>query len=66
MQRVVPLALAGWCVVMLGLQAPARAAEFNMKVTTDDISLGKHIYGPDLTRDDLKHRVVLVEFWGIH
>lgn len=66
MQRTVRLALAGWCAVMLGLPAPARAAEFNMKITTDDISLGKHIYGPEVTKDDLKNRVVFVEFWGIH
>jgi hypothetical protein len=56
-------ALAGLCLVALGL--PARA-DFNMKITTDDINLGKHIYGPELSKDDLKHRVVMMEFWGIH
>ncbi len=44
----------------------AGAADFNMKVTTDDINLGKHISGPELMKDDLKHHVVFVEFWGIH
>jgi len=66
MQRMLRLAAAGWFAVILALPASALAADFNMKVTTDDINLGKHIYGPELTKDDLKHHVVLVEFWGIH
>ena len=54
-------------ILVLGISlSAAPAAEFNMKVTTEDISLGKHVAGPELTKDDLKHRVVFVEFWGIH
>jgi hypothetical protein len=37
-----------------------------MKVTTEDITLGNHVVGPELRSDDLKHRVVLLEFWGIN
>jgi len=59
------LVAVGVCALALGLPV-SRAAEFNMKVTTEDINLGRHVAGPELTKDDLKHRVVFVEFWGIH
>lgn len=32
--------------------------------TIDNLSLGEHWYGEDLTVGDLKGRVVLIEFWG--
>jgi hypothetical protein len=44
----------------------ANAAEFNMNVTTADINLGKHVSGPELAKDELKHHVVFMEFWGVH
>lgn len=29
-------------------------------------SLGTHLYGPQLTMEDLKGRVVLIEKWGVN
>ena len=54
--------------ILLGcaLAGPARAAEFNMSVTTGDVKLGTSIMGPKLSEADLKGKVVLLEFWGIN
>jgi hypothetical protein len=30
----------------------------------ESVRLGDHWYGPKLTTEDLKGRVVLIEFWG--
>jgi hypothetical protein len=53
---------------VLGALAPAvaGAAEFNMEIKSDDIHLGKSIMGTQLSNDDLKGRVVMIEFWGIN
>jgi hypothetical protein len=53
---------------MLGTLAPAAAgaAEFNMDVKTEGVRLGKPITGPAVSDDDLKGRVVMIEFWGIN
>jgi hypothetical protein len=59
-----PAALA--LAVLTCCSLAARAADFNMKVTADNIKLGKHVMGPEVTADDLKHRVVLMEFWGVN
>lgn len=32
----------------------------------EGLKLGDHWYGPKLSTEDLKGRVVLVEFWGRH
>ncbi len=66
MTSLLRLATCGAVLLGLGMPATGRAAEFNMKVTTDDIALGKPISGPELKKEDLKYHVVLVEFWGIH
>jgi hypothetical protein len=57
-----------WAVAaLLALTAGrAGAAEFNMKVTAEDVKLGKHVVGPAVEADDLKYRVVLLEFWGVN
>lgn len=39
---------------------------FNMKLTTKDIVLGKHILGDKVEASDFKGRVVLIDDWGIH
>jgi thiol-disulfide isomerase/thioredoxin len=39
---------------------------FNMKVTTSDIKLGTQLAGAALTADDLKGKVVVVDFWGVN
>jgi hypothetical protein len=57
----------GWAALLgLALSGPAWGADFNLKVTVDGLQLGKPVMGPSLTKDDLKDRVVLLEFWGIH
>ena len=41
-------------------------SKFNMKVTTSDIKLGTQLTGATLTADDLKGKVVVVDFWGVN
>ena len=55
-------------VLLSGLTAASAfgANDFNMNVTTDGIRLGTHVMGPQPALADLKGKVVLVEFWGIH
>jgi hypothetical protein len=48
------------------LSAPAAAESEGEKTDIEGMKLGSHIYGPKLDLDDLKGRVVLVEFWGIN
>lgn len=52
-------------VVLLAVVGRA-ADEFNMRVTTAGIQLGGHVSGPQVTAESLAHRVVLLEFWGVH
>jgi hypothetical protein len=51
--------LAGWVLV-----TPAPAQNFNMKITADGIQIGTHIMGPELKAEDLKGKVIVLEFWG--
>jgi thiol-disulfide isomerase/thioredoxin len=44
--------------------APKETPKFQGKVTA--ISIGTHISGPKLKKEDLKNRVVLLDLWGIH
>jgi len=61
------LGLAVPSLVVLGFTfASTQAADFNLKVKTEDIKLGERLLGPALSSDDLKHRVVLLEFWGVN
>lgn len=41
-------------------------SEFTLKVKTSDIRLGKYVSGAKLTADDLKGKVVMVDFWGVN
>ena len=52
-------ALTAICA-LLPLAAAEAAA--NLK----DVKLGEHWYGPELKNEDLRGRVVLIEFWGIN
>lgn len=54
--------------VLLGaiLVFPVWGADFNMAVKTEGIQMGKSIMGPTHTSDDLKGKVVFIEFWGIN
>ena len=54
------------CLLAGVAPALAGAAEFNMDVKSDGIRLGKALVGPETTPADLKGRVVMIEFWGIH
>ena len=54
------------CVVAGLAPAIVGAAEFKMDIKSDGIKLGKTIVGSELTPADLKGRVVMIEFWGIH
>ena len=48
------------------LTSSASAQSEGEKSEIEKISLGDHIYGPKVNVEDLKGRVVLVEFWGIN
>ena len=56
----------GYLLLVVLAVGSARAEEFNQKMTVGDVSLGKHIFGPALKEENLKHRVVLIEYWGIN
>jgi len=61
--RVLPLSVGLALLPALGLaQAPPAQSE----ASVSDLKLGAHWYGPSLKTEDLKGRVVLVEFWGIN
>jgi hypothetical protein len=50
----------------VGLAGTALGVEYNMAVTTAGMRLGQLIMGPKIDAQDLKGRVVLLEFWGIN
>ena len=57
----------GWGVLVgLALAGPASGADFNLDVTAAGVRLGQPVLGPKLTADDLKGKVLLLEFWGIN
>jgi hypothetical protein len=49
----------------LALAAPGRGAAADEQVTVAQVRLGETLHGPAVKSDDLKGRVVLLEFWGI-
>ena len=49
----------------LALAATASLARTEEKVTLDQVKLGDHVFGPNRSANDLKGRVVLLEFWAI-
>lgn len=51
---------------LLPALALAQAPEAQAEVSIADVKLGAHWYGPSLKTEDLKGRVVLVEFWGMN
>jgi hypothetical protein len=64
MRTLMAFTLAAACV------APALSAAEGTDVSSEDIlsrvTLGQSIYGPAMKVEDLKGRVVLIEFWGQH
>jgi hypothetical protein len=54
--------------ILLGaaLAGPAGGADFKMSLKADGVRMGQHVSGPELTAEDLKGKVVFLEFWGIH
>ena len=57
----------GWGIlVSLALAGPASGADFNLGVTAAGVRLGQPVLGPKVSADDLKGKVLLLEFWGIH
>ena len=52
-------------LMVCALAGPAGGAEFTLNIKADGIALGDHVMGPKLTSDDLKGKVILIEFWGI-
>lgn len=52
------------CAV-LTLATAIRADENNLAITLDQLIYQNHLSGPDYRQEDLKGKVVMVEFWGI-
>jgi hypothetical protein len=52
-------------VAMLTAVSMTQAADFNMDVKLDGVTLGKSVSGGEIDVKGLKGRVVLLEFWGI-
>ncbi len=50
------------CLILAILVACVPA--FGMTLT--DLTIGKHVSGPNLTQKDLKGKVVYVVYWGTH
>ena len=48
------------------LTASLAAESEGQKSEIEGISLGEQVYGPKISAEDLKGRVVLVDFWGIN
>ncbi len=55
--------VAATAALALTLLAPAAAAS---ATTLDDLRLGEVWYGDPVTPDQMKGRVVVVEFWGFN
>ena len=53
-----PLALA----VMPALAGDTESGKSKL----ESVSIGEHWYGPNWSADDLKGRVVLIDYWGQH
>jgi hypothetical protein len=49
-------------ILMAAVPSLVLAAE--TKSTLESVSVGSHVFGPKLNVEDLKGRVVLIEFWG--
>jgi hypothetical protein len=66
-ERDMPRLKMAYFGILLGaaLAGPAGGADFKMSLKADGIRMGDHVSGPQLTADDLKGKVVFVEFWGI-
>lgn len=60
-KRVCLGVLLGW-----GLTGLATGADYKLDAKIDGVRLGKSILGPEVSNDDLKGKVVLLEFWGIN
>src|SRR5262249_3819067 len=56
---------AALLALALAFPPPPPAPEFNLKVTTEDIVLGKGLVNGDVKPEDLKGKVVLLDFWGV-
>jgi hypothetical protein len=52
-----------FCVTLTALAAFATLDAF-AEPSTDKISLGKSLMGPEWTKDKLEGQVILYEFWG--
>lgn len=52
-------------ITVCWFQTLLTAADFNMDVTASGIRLGNRVSGVELQAEQLKNRVVLLEFWGV-
>ncbi len=49
-----------------GKNDAAPESEFDLKFKITDVVLGTHVTGPKVTANELKGRVVLVDYWGVN
>lgn len=52
--------------LLVGLGLLGSASPGAQAATLGSLKMGEYWYGPNLSLEDLKGRVVLVEFWGQH
>lgn len=51
--------------LLLGITALTQADdEMEEGITLEGVNLGSHVLGPEMTADDLKGKVVVMEYWG--
>lgn len=47
-------------------KGPAEPEKFNLQIKVSDIRLGNPVLGPKMGQEDLKGRVVFVDYWGVN
>ena len=58
------LLLATFCASLATAQDHGQGPVDPGPITVSDLNLGKHWFGPEVTKQDLRGKVVLVEIWG--
>src|SRR5215213_1527864 len=53
-------------VVLFFVPLASQGDEKNLAIKLDDFVYATHIMGPEVPKDQLRGKVVLVEFWGIN
>ncbi len=66
MKKIFSSACAALCLGALSICISTAQAAVGDKAVISGLEASKHIYGPKLTADDLKGKVIFFEYWGIN